>query len=69
LAIHYYGDVNQCLDNCREAIFARAEGPDNEESEIRKECAYNNLEEAIEDELRALMLTSINGWLKGELPF
>ena len=69
MAIHYHRDIDQCINNYREALLARAKDPDNEDYEIWESCAYNNLEDAIEDKVRTRMLASINSWLKGELPF
>lgn len=69
MSIHYHRDIEQCINNYREALFARMKGPDDEALEIWESCAYNDLEEAIEERLRGRMLASINSWLKGELPF
>lgn len=69
MTYHYHRSIEQCINNYREALLARAQDPDNEDYEIWESCAYNNLEEAIEDKVRVRMLASISSWLRSELPF
>ena len=69
MTYHYHRSIEQCINNYREALLARAQDPDNEDYEIWESCAYSNLEEAIEDKVRVRLLASISHWLRGELPF
>ena len=50
-------------------MLACAENPENEDYILWESCAQCELEEAIEEKVKARVLSDIAAWLRNELPF
>ena len=66
---HYHKDIDACINRYREALLACAEDPENEDYILWESCAQCELEDAIEEKVKARVLSDIAAWLRNELPF
>lgn len=69
MATHYHKDIDKCINNFRDALLATAREPENEDYLMWESCAQCELEEAIEEKVKARVLANIAAWLRNELPF